>query len=147
MAAKNKKIRTHEASMLKATGDVLVACAAEKSILFDFYGSLLGDRHREIFVFYYEDNLSLSEIATELVISRQAAHEALKKADRILKDAEEKLGLVARHEAWLSALYEVDSDTDKLVKDISELDIEKKDMDRIKRRIKKISKTINEMDV
>ena len=43
---------------------------------------------------YHEDNLSLSEIASELGMTRQAVHYTLKKAERALDEYEDKLGLV-----------------------------------------------------
>ena len=46
---------------------------------------------------YHEDNLSLSEIAVELGMTRQAVHYTLKKAEAALEKYEEKLGLVAKY--------------------------------------------------
>lgn len=45
---------------------------------------------------YHEENLSLSEIAEEFGISRQAVHDTLKKAEQALSEYEAKLGLMAR---------------------------------------------------
>ena len=42
------------------------------SILLDFYGSLLSERQFEIMDFYYNDDLSLAEIASEVGISRKS---------------------------------------------------------------------------
>ena len=68
----------------------------EISMLYDFYGELLTQRQKEILQFYYDENLSLSEIADELDISRQAVHDAIHKAERSLRTYEEKLGLFQR---------------------------------------------------
>lgn len=65
------------------------------SLLYDFYGALLGESQAEVMTMYHEDNLSLSEIAEELGMSRQAVHYTLKKAEGKLEEFEEKLGLVA----------------------------------------------------
>ena len=65
------------------------------SLLYDFYGSLLDDNKREIMDLYHEDNLSLTEIAEELGLSRQGVHYALKKAESSLEKYEAALGLVA----------------------------------------------------
>jgi predicted DNA-binding protein YlxM (UPF0122 family) len=67
------------------------------SLLYDFYGELLDDTKREVMDLYHEDNLSLSEIAEEQGISRQAVHYTLKKAEDILERFEDKLGLVKKH--------------------------------------------------
>lgn len=52
--------------------------------LFDYYGELLTEKQKEYFKFYYFDNLSLSEIAEENNISRNAV-------SKTLKDVKEKL--------------------------------------------------------
>lgn len=66
------------------------------ALLFDFYGQLLTDRQRQALSLYYEDNLSLGEIAGEFNVSRQAIFDLLKRAEKILEGYEEKLGLVCR---------------------------------------------------
>lgn len=43
-----------------------------QSLLFDFYGALLNESQNEVMALYHEDNLSLSEIAEDLGMSRQA---------------------------------------------------------------------------
>lgn len=68
------------------------------SMLYDFYGSLLSDSRREVMALYHEDNLSLSEIADELGMTRQAVHYSLKKAETALQGYEDKLGLIAEYE-------------------------------------------------
>ena len=41
------------------------------TMLFDFYGDILTDRQRELFDLYYNEDLSLAEIAENCGISRQ----------------------------------------------------------------------------
>ena len=65
-------------------------------LLIDFYGSLLSDRQRDIISLYYEEDLSLSEIAADVGITRQGVRDSVKKAEAILTEAEEKLGLAQR---------------------------------------------------
>ncbi len=67
------------------------------SMLYDFYGSLLNKSQNEVMALYHEDNLSLSEIAEELMQTRQAVHYTLRKAEKALASYEEKLGLVASY--------------------------------------------------
>ena len=62
--------------------------------LYDFYGVLLTEHQREIYEEAYFNDCSLSEIADEYGISRQAAHDLLKRCDKILNEYENKLGLV-----------------------------------------------------
>ena len=64
--------------------------------LLDFYGDLLSDRKRSVMDMYYNEDLSLAEIATEIGISRQGVHDLIKKSEEELRFYEEKLGLAAR---------------------------------------------------
>ena len=66
------------------------------SLLLDFYGDILSDRKRELTGLYYNDDLSLSEIAEISGISRQGVRDAIKKSEAELLELEEKLGLAAR---------------------------------------------------
>lgn len=70
---------------------------AATSILFDIYGGLLTEKKREVMMLYHEENLSLSEIAEEQGVSRAAVHDALKSAEKNLRDYETKLGLAAAY--------------------------------------------------
>lgn len=67
------------------------------SLLFDFYGELLGESQSEVMTLYHEDNLSLAEIAEEVGTSRQAVHYTLKKAEANLEKFESKLGLLKNY--------------------------------------------------
>ena len=65
--------------------------------LLDFYGAMLTDRQRYAMERHYGDDLSLSEIAEALNISRQAVHDSLKRGEKTLYTYEEKLGLLQRY--------------------------------------------------
>ena len=66
------------------------------SLLYDFYGALLTVKQRQVMALYHEENLSLSEIAQEFGVSRQAVHDTLKKAEQALSEYEEKLKLIEK---------------------------------------------------
>ena len=68
----------------------------EIAFLLDFYGEVLSERKRTVLNFYYNDDLSLSEIADEIGISRQGVRDLIKKAEEELCFLEEKLGLAKR---------------------------------------------------
>ena len=61
--------------------------------LYDCYGELLTDKQKEYFLDYYFDNLTLSEIADNNSVSRNAIHKQLKEAENKLKEYESKLKL------------------------------------------------------
>ena len=64
--------------------------------LSDFYGELLTPRQQQILDLYYNHDLSLGEISSETRISRQAAHDTLKRSEGTLERLEGKLGLYRR---------------------------------------------------
>ena len=66
------------------------------SLLYDFYGQLLTEKQQEFIELYYGDDLSLAEIASICNVTRQAVHDTIKRAEKILNNYEEKLGLVAK---------------------------------------------------
>jgi predicted DNA-binding protein YlxM (UPF0122 family) len=74
------------------------ACMLKKtvkiSVLYDFYNQLLTEKQRDIVDLYYNQDLSLGEIAEELDVSRQAVYDMLKRTERILYQYEEKLNLI-----------------------------------------------------
>lgn len=69
----------------------------EVTLLLDFYGNMLTERQREIMNLYYEDNLSLSEVAEELGISKQGVSDSIKRSEKTLYDTEAKLQLLKQH--------------------------------------------------
>ena len=80
----------------------------EISLLYDFYGQLLTPRQNEAMRLYHEENYSLSEIASEFEISRQAVHDALKTAEKSLTEYEKRLGLVKRFSESREAVAEIE---------------------------------------
>ena len=61
----------------------------QNSVLLDLYGCLLTDKQNEIMDLYYNDDLSLGEIAAQLDISRQGVHDAIQKCETAMADYEE----------------------------------------------------------
>ena len=66
------------------------------SFLLDQYAPVLGDRHRTVLDYYYNQDLSLAEIAAELGISRQGVRDSIKKAEEELVFLETNLRLHER---------------------------------------------------
>ena len=95
--------------------------------LLDFYGEILSDRKRLVLEYYYNDDLSLSEIADEIGISRQGVRDSIKKGEDELLFFEEKLGLAARVSAYeeaanrIRALSEQETLSKELKAEISKL--------------------------
>jgi Uncharacterized protein conserved in bacteria len=68
----------------------------ERSLLLDFYGELLTEKQRECCDLYYNEDLSLSEIAEQRGISRQGVWDNIRHAESAMEEYEEKTGIVRR---------------------------------------------------
>ena len=75
------------------------------AFLLDFYGEVLDEHTRSIMRAYYEDDLSLAEIAEGVGISRQGVRHTIKHAEEQLEFLEQALSLAEAHRE-LSALPE-----------------------------------------
>ena len=69
------------------------------SDLLDEYAPVLGERHKTLLDYYYNQDLSLAEIAAEVGISRQGVRDGIKKAQEQLFFLEESLHLLERERA------------------------------------------------
>ncbi|MEE0800490.1 MAG: YlxM family DNA-binding protein [Gemmiger sp.] len=68
----------------------------EFSVLLDYYGPVLTDKQRNILSEYYNDDLSLAEIAENYGITRQGVRDAIKHGEATLTEMEQKLGSARR---------------------------------------------------
>ncbi|HIX92314.1 MAG TPA: DNA-binding protein [Firmicutes bacterium] len=66
------------------------------SLLLDCYGELLSETKRRAVELYYNDDLSLAEIAEDTGVTRQGVRDSIEKARSQLYLYEEKLGLARR---------------------------------------------------
>lgn len=64
------------------------------SDLIDIYGELLTDKQRDMLELYYNDDLSLAEIAEHYEITRQGVHDSIKRGEEALEEYERVLGLL-----------------------------------------------------
>lgn len=93
---------------------VTVAKNLEISYLLDFYGDMLTRKQYDFLTYYYDQDLSLSEIAENEGITRQGVRDAIKRAEALLLDMESKLGLAARFADLKKNLDEIKQCADKI---------------------------------
>ena len=67
------------------------------SVLLDFYGPALTEKQRAILTEYYDEDLSLAEIAENFGITRQGVRDAIKHGEAALDELEVQLGNARRH--------------------------------------------------
>lgn len=79
------------------------------SYLLDFYGNILTEKQKDAIDLYYNEDLSLAEIAEHQYITRQGVRDAIKRGEEILFEMEEKLGYAKKMEELTGLLEEVQS--------------------------------------
>ena len=78
--------------------------AYRMAMLYDFYGDVLTDRQKEFYDLYYNEDLSLGEIAENYGITRQGVRDAIKHGEAALTDMEARLGYARRETALRAGL-------------------------------------------
>ncbi len=86
------------------------------SLLLDFYGDMLTDKQKDAIVLYYNEDLSLAEIAAHCHITRQGVRDSIKRAEMQLLTCESRLGLAKRFRRLENGLENISS----LAKEIDE---------------------------
>ncbi|MGV8146324.1 MAG: putative DNA-binding protein [Alkaliphilus sp.] len=101
----------------------------EFSLMLDFYGKLLTDKQLEIMDLYYNQDLSLTEIAENLKITRQAVHDTIKKTEKSLVEYEKKLNLCEKFGVQIRLLKKIQSIADDGVRILKKNNSNKEDVD------------------
>lgn len=89
--------------------------AYHMAMLFDFYGEVLTERQKEFYDLYYNEDLSLGEIAENSGITRQGVRDVIVRAEATLSDLEDKTGLISRFHTMQTQLALVEEAAGKLL--------------------------------
>ena len=87
------------------------------SMLYDYYGELLTEKQKELFDLYYNEDLSLGEIAENSGITRQGVRDVIVRAEAAMQEIEDKTGLIRRFmqmQGKVSAIEEAAAEIRKL---------------------------------
>lgn len=77
------------------------------SYLLDYYGNILTEKQRDAIDLYYNEDLSLAEIAEHVGITRQGVRDAIKRGEEILEEMEKKLGFAEKFVECKKALEKI----------------------------------------
>ena len=91
------------------------------SVLLDHYGAMLTEKQREVIDLYYNDDLSLAEIAEQEGITRQGVRDNIKRAEAQLIEKKEKLHSAARFKRMMETFEEIDQALAEMEKEYSSL--------------------------
>ena len=88
--------------------------AYRMALLYDFYGDMLTDRQKEFYDLYYNEDLSLAEIAENCGITRQGVRDVIVRAEAVLTELEDKTGIVRRFLRMKEQFARMESDVDAI---------------------------------
>lgn len=112
-------------------------------MLFDIYGEMLTQKQQDFISYYYNDDLSLAEIAENEGITRQGVRDAIKRAEAQLFAFEEHLGLSKRLEKTKSGLDEI-AELIKLIDEINRRTLLSREINDATARISALTQIIRE---
>lgn len=118
----------------------------EVSMLFDFYGDILTEKQQDVIRLYYDEDLSLSEIAENSGITRQGVRDSLKRAETQLLEMEEKLGLVIRFYEMQKNFVKIE-DAAMRIKEINKLSANSADVEKFADKIIDLSGELSSLQI
>ena len=90
--------------------------AYRMALLYDFYGDMLTDRQKEFYDLYYNEDLSLAEIAENYGITRQGVRDVIVRAEAILTELEDKTGIIKRFHRMQEQVAQMETAVDAIAK-------------------------------
>lgn len=78
------------------------------ALLFDFYGEMLTEKQKDVIDLYYNEDLSLAEIAEHEGISRQGVRDNIKRGEAYLLELEDKLRFARNYQSLQETLRSID---------------------------------------
>ena len=118
--------------------------AYRMAMLFDFYGDLLTERQREFYDLYYNEDLSLAEIAENYGISRQGVRDVIVRAEAAMLEFEEKTHIIRRFHQSKGAIAAIDAAADRLLQAVNDRSYNDAMLDGLAREIKENTAKLNQ---
>ncbi len=97
----------------------------EKNLYYDFYQGMLTEHQQKILEPYYNLDVSLSEIASQLGMSRQAVYDAVKTGEKLMEELEAKLGCVKRYLENMASIEKCEGLIENLKSECQSADLNK----------------------
>ena len=118
--------------------------AYRMAMLFDFYGDLLTEHQREFYDLYYNEDLSLAEIAENYGISRQGVRDVIVRAEAAMSEIEEKTHIIRRFHQSQAAIAAIDQAADQLLQAVNERSYNDAMLDGLANTIKENAAKLNQ---
>lgn len=115
--------------------------AYRMAMLYDFYGDLLTDRQKEFYDLYYNEDLSLAEIAENYGITRQGVRDVIVRAEAYLTELEDKTGIIRRFHLMQGQLKEV-ADCAGQILALNDAKLGSEELETLAGRVKSLADTL-----
>ncbi|MGN1195722.1 MAG: YlxM family DNA-binding protein, partial [Acutalibacteraceae bacterium] len=124
-------------------GESVMAKNLDVIMLFDIYGEMLTQKQQDFIGYYYNDDLSLAEIAENEGITRQGVRDAIKRAEAQLVEFEEHLGLKRRFDDMKKGLDEIEQ-LNEVIKEVNRSTVLSREINDATARIGVITQMLRE---
>lgn len=118
----------------------------EFSFLLDIYGKLLTDKQFDVMDLYYNDDLSLSEIAQQYNISRQGVHDSIKRGEELLLGYDKVLKLSEQQREYEKNLREFKSQALEILEECRKVSFGKNIADKTIILLENLDSKLEEFD-
>lgn len=105
------------------------------STLLDVYGKTLNKRQLDIMTAYYNEDLSLSEIAANMQISKQGVRDIIKRAETHLMQLEMQLLFIEKARSREKLLIGIVKNTEEINLSVQEMEQQSVNHSNIKERL------------
>ncbi len=117
--------------------------ALRMALLFDFYGDMLTERQKEFYDLYYNEDLSLAEIAENNGITRQGVRDVIVRAEGILTELEDKTGLIRRFRAMQPQIQSILDAAERILV-LNDNQLDNPELDVLAKEIRAAAETLKE---
>lgn len=109
------------------------------SMLLEIYKNLITEKQRDVLNLYYNEDMTLAEIADEFNISRQAVRDNIKNGEKNLIKYEESLNILSKK----LKVFDILKDIEETMKKKS-FDENSKDIKELKKKLKNLKQIMEE---
>lgn len=113
------------------------------TMLYDFYGDLLTDRQKEFYDLYYNEDLSLGEIAENYGITRQGVRDVIVRAEAAMTGIEDKTHLIRRFHQMRQQCRAVGELAERL-QAVNDRDFQDRELDDLAQELRELAKQLVE---
>ncbi|MFT3952446.1 MAG: sigma factor-like helix-turn-helix DNA-binding protein [Oscillospiraceae bacterium] len=110
------------------------------SVLTEIYGAMLTEKQRDVLELYYNEDLSLAEIAENMEISRQGVRDTIKRGEETVLALENALGLSDKMNRYLELLATLTEMTEDILTECRSVNFSRSATVKVERLLAELGK-------